>query len=334
MAIYKLKPRKDTTIYPDYPTMNTGLDEIIEILPSREGSSRILIEFDNEELQNLVGLISGSYEAELKLYKAEIESLNKNTKVNVFPVTGSWDMGTGRYLDKPINTRGVTWNYKGYTGSDIWSYPGGDYITDYDISYTFGYYDELDLSFNVTPIVEDWLEGILENDGFILKLDSDQEFLNEAVLKYFSRDTHTQYYPHLTIKWDDSEYEEEDNLIETPEYIMSTRKKDIYNINSSPLIKINVSEKFPQRQYHTTYQYQRKHLPESSWYAIKDLRTDEYIINFSPEYTKISTLNGESFFKLYMNGLEPERHYAVCVKTIIDGELTIWQDMSTFKITK
>ena len=30
MAIYKIFPEKDATLYTQYPTMNTGLDEILE----------------------------------------------------------------------------------------------------------------------------------------------------------------------------------------------------------------------------------------------------------------------------------------------------------------
>jgi hypothetical protein len=31
MAVYKIFPEKDATLYSDYPIMNTGLDEILEI---------------------------------------------------------------------------------------------------------------------------------------------------------------------------------------------------------------------------------------------------------------------------------------------------------------
>jgi hypothetical protein len=30
MAVYKLFPEKDATLYSEYPEMNTGIDEIIE----------------------------------------------------------------------------------------------------------------------------------------------------------------------------------------------------------------------------------------------------------------------------------------------------------------
>ena len=51
MAIYKIFPEKDTTIYSDYPTLNTGLDQILEIKNSVSSFdanpqvSRILIKF-------------------------------------------------------------------------------------------------------------------------------------------------------------------------------------------------------------------------------------------------------------------------------------------------
>jgi hypothetical protein len=52
MAIYKIFPEKSATLYSFYPTLNTGLDEILEISTfySIEGTdevSRALIKFSS-----------------------------------------------------------------------------------------------------------------------------------------------------------------------------------------------------------------------------------------------------------------------------------------------
>ena len=68
MAYYFLFPETDTTIYsqPDRSKMNTGNDEILEIVKERGSTdnilypSRILIKFKNEDLTNLVNNTIGS----------------------------------------------------------------------------------------------------------------------------------------------------------------------------------------------------------------------------------------------------------------------------------
>ena len=61
MAIYKIFPTQDATLYSISPEMNTGLDEILEVslkvgdigTPAPQ-SSRFLIQFDTDELVNLI----------------------------------------------------------------------------------------------------------------------------------------------------------------------------------------------------------------------------------------------------------------------------------------
>ena len=62
MAYYFLFPEKDATIYshPDRKGMNTGHDEILEIVKEKGSSdslyypSRVLIKFKDEEIQNRI----------------------------------------------------------------------------------------------------------------------------------------------------------------------------------------------------------------------------------------------------------------------------------------
>ena len=56
MAVYKLFPLKDATLYSGTPDKNTGLDEILELSIISNGFypdvSRFIIKFDNDELIN------------------------------------------------------------------------------------------------------------------------------------------------------------------------------------------------------------------------------------------------------------------------------------------
>ena len=54
MAIYKLFPSKDSTLYTQNPLMNTGLDEILEastyLLNDKAQTSRYLMKFSQNEI--------------------------------------------------------------------------------------------------------------------------------------------------------------------------------------------------------------------------------------------------------------------------------------------
>ena len=61
MAVYKLFPSKDATLYSLFPSMNTGLDPIIEATlttfaysnPNPQ-TSRFLIAFDDGEIESVI----------------------------------------------------------------------------------------------------------------------------------------------------------------------------------------------------------------------------------------------------------------------------------------
>ena len=63
MAVYKLFPSQDATIYSLFPSMNTGLDEIIEATETsfaysdpNPQTSRFLINFSETEIEWLLKL--------------------------------------------------------------------------------------------------------------------------------------------------------------------------------------------------------------------------------------------------------------------------------------
>jgi hypothetical protein len=73
-------------------------------------------------------------------------------------------------------------------------------------------------------------------------------------------------------------------------------------------------------------------LPTSSYYAIKDLATNEYVINFDDNYTQISSDVNGNYFDIYMSGLEPERYYKILIKTTINNSTIISDDHYYFKV--
>jgi hypothetical protein len=58
MAIYKLFPEKDSTLYSGFPVMNTGIDEILEVSTFYDTTSpevsRFLIQFSQTEIEDVL----------------------------------------------------------------------------------------------------------------------------------------------------------------------------------------------------------------------------------------------------------------------------------------
>jgi hypothetical protein len=79
-----------------------------------------------------------------------------------------------------------------------------------------------------------------------------------------------------------------------------------------------------QQAFRTSISYANsKALPSSSYWSIKDLDTEEIIVDYDTSYTKISCDSSGNYFNVYMNGLEPERYYKVLIKSVFSNNETI-----------
>jgi hypothetical protein len=369
MAVYKIFPSQDATLYSAYINQNTGLDEILEattnfitgstrIDGAAPQTSRFLIKFSDTDIAYVTSsLATGDFQANLKLFIANSSGLKADTVVLANAVAEDWEMGTGRYLDSPETQNGVSWLWTDYSGSSKWttssftsgttgSYSGsnvggGVWWTGSEVSQTFGYYSDLDLNFNVTEIVKNWTgsSSVWSNYGFIVRQTQSQEFIdniNQQVnLKYYSRDTHTIYPPTLEFKWDDFSYNTGSlTVLNTlPATLTLAENPGTFFSESINKFYINARPEYPIRVWQTASYYTNNFaLPTASYYAIKDLDTDEYIIDFDTTYTKLSCDASGSYFTLYMNGLEPERNYKVLIQTTINGSTVVYDDDYYFKV--
>ena len=370
MAIYKLFPEQDATIYSLFPLMNTGIDEIIEATTTIFGEdinpqvSRFLVKFNDEEINEIINdnIQNSNFAVYFKTFTATVSGLGTSIQMELYPISGSWANGTGKYLDSPLNSTGVSWEWKQYSGSDRWSSSnfssfvtasyqsslpgGGNWYTASSNpnlqvfqSTSFGYRTDTDLSFNVTDIIHAWVSGTIINDGLIIKQSKENEFIDNSSrhteFKYFSVDTNTIYPPQLEFRWDDYVYNTGSlNIIDTSDVIITLpNNTNEYYFDSIQTFKINTRPKYPTRTFQTSSIYTTNYyLPTSSYYAIKDLDTNEYVIDFDDTYTKISADSYGNYFKIYMNGLEPERYYKILIKTIINGTTLILDDNYYFKV--
>ena len=489
MAVYKLFPSQDASIYSAYPAMNTGLDPILDVfntLPSTSPSpqvARSIIKFDQSEIEDVidnVAKITGSWDlwsGSLKAYVAKATNIILNSNLEVYPVSGSWNNGSGQYLDNQINGTGVSWVYQAYSGSRPWlqggfnplvtgSYSGsnnagggnwytgsGGYenINSLVQTQNFNLRSTKDLNINVTDTLKVWYSSSkdinpgqieISNEGFLLKWEDSKEFITESAvtpqLSFYSVDTNTIYPPCLEIKWRDFTYstssgdfkygrtltgsyptneltssiscsytqslpapdsytgdgggatfgatfnsssmlnifvkdlglgyKEGDVLtwtatqlnnldavsgattnavvtvstfdikqlpvLETPDLAIALdSNQGVYYSESINDFRINARPLFPPRTFTTESNYTVNYaLPSSSYYAIKDLDTNEYVVDFDKEFTQISCDSTSSYFTVYMNGLEPERYYNILIQTEVDGQTIVMDENYYFKV--
>ena len=376
MAIYKLFPSQDATIYSQYPVMNTGLDAICEIynvlnINGGPSVSRFLTLFNQEELEDILDNIIGnkSWEAHFNSFIATAQGINSEYTLETWPVAQEWNNGTGEFLDSPQTTNGVSWEYplnpdnpswtlSGSIGTELytssfnsafssqgggnWFYSGSN-VTTYVVTQSFNLRDIKDFNLNVTDIVNSWYSGSIPNYGFITKWENSIEFntssFDQPILKYYSVDTNTIYPPQLEFKWRDYSTVLTSSLSSS---IVSTTDLKI-SLNENPgsfypesinRFRVNLSPLYPTRVFQTSSLFTNQYfLPQTSYFAIKDLDTNEFVINFDELYTQISSDNKGNYFDVYMSGLEPERYYKVLIKVILNGSTKIFDDNYYFKIT-
>ena len=369
MAIYKIFPEKSATLYSYYPTTNTGLDEIIELstFATLDGTSEVsrgVIKFPTNQISESLSTKVGNkaFDVYLKLYLANASSLPLDYTLNAHPLSGSWDVGSGKLGNVPITTDGASWKYKSSLLAGTTWYTAGSYPTNTTASYrsggnvggglwytssnfqatqSFTNLTSKDIELKVTNVVRAWYSSSINNDGFILKHSSSIEFNPSSSafeLKYFSGNTHTIYPPCLEIRWDDSLYVTGSlPIVSASTYVVSLgNNKGEYQQGSIQRFRVNVREKYPTRVFQTTSLYlNNKALPSSSYWSIKDLDTEEIVVDYDRIYTKISCDFQGNYFDVYMNGLEPERYYKLLFKTeLLDGEIVISDSNYYFKVIR
>ena len=384
MAYYFIFPEKDSTIYshPDRTKMNTGGDEILEIVKEKGSSdsryypSRVLIQFKSAEIESTISdkigssiFNNGTTEVALQLLSSEHKNLASNLNLEVFAVSQSWDEGTGRFSNLPTSSNGSSWVYRdndtdktewttssfgvGSTGSIDASgitEGGGVWYTGSNFQGTQQFLrgDNLDTNIDVTSIIQKFSASLfasqtyptgIENNGFLIKQpDSVEQNTSSSFgeMKYFSVDTHTIYPPKLAFKWDDSVHGLQSSAKQSGELNVSLyRNKEKYNKNDEATFRVHVREKYPVRQFTSSSNYLNPgYFTTSSFYSIRDAHTEEEVIPFDNNFTKLSADSEGMYFKIFMNGLQPERYYRVLFKHTNNEGTTIYDNKYHFKVVR
>tara|TARA_Y100001963_G_scaffold85539_1_gene118264 strand:+ start:1455 stop:2585 length:1131 start_codon:yes stop_codon:yes gene_type:complete len=368
---------KDTTLYEESQSLNSGLDEILEVRKDKnaDGSviyvSRALIKFDLTYISQSVvdGLIS-SPTYYLNLYDANSQALNISQKLYAYPVSQSWDVGSGRQDSNPIIEDGASWRYRDngttetqwssvYTGSGGTWYSGSDGQYSLEASQSFTH-EAADVRMDVTGIVNNWIYSgsSYANEGFMLKRsgsigNSDSSLPEGDTTHYgrfvfFSRDTHTVYQPKLEVVWNDSKWAtgslsalSSDNLDDMVLYMRGLRPE--YKEKSKVKFRVIGRERYPEKTYSTsgysTGYTTAKYLPSgSTYYQIKDAYTEEIIVPFGSG-SVVSCDSTGNYFNYWMDGLQSERFYRIEYKVVsgsgtADETVEFYDEKHTFKVVR
>lgn len=386
--IYFYYPSKDTTLYEEYTSKNTGRDEILELTKETSGSSkredgstysdtyntRILIQFDYTNISaSIVDTTiptfhtgsTTSASAYMKLHISREDLITDTETIDMVPISmsaaKSWTEGLGREhnVDEQgmaIADQGASWKYSKLETSQEWSmltdangpissswsttsgggtWHGNDaYSGSQDLTITSG-----DLSLNITNGIGRHLDGTITNQGWIVKRTNTNETNSSRFgsHKYFSLDTHTIYSPKLEVKWDDSSFATGtlteltgDDILVFPKNNAGEYKKD-----SRERIKVQGRERYPTKTYATSSDYTNiKYLPTSSYWAIKDMHSEEYVIDFDTTYTKVSCDSSGNYFDFWMDGLQPERYYKFLFRVDRGTKKQYFDEDYIFKIVR
>ena len=201
MTIKRYIANKDTTITNAFKSdltnrgtdANMGESDSLEVFsiyaqasPDSQEKARILVQFPIEQISTDRGLgnlpPSGSVSFIMKLSNAVHPfTVPRRFTLVTNPISGSWDEGYGLDMESYTDTGYANWISSSQTIA--WDNEGGDYYEDIEASQFFE--DGLeDLELDITDIVEQWVDGSIENNGLIVRLSSSYE---EADTSYYTK---------------------------------------------------------------------------------------------------------------------------------------------------
>ncbi len=173
--------------------------------------ARILIEFDLSEINADNNPTGTKYF--LKMYNAKHPfTLPRDFTMEVLAINGEWEEGRGldmdNYSDLTYDVTGSNWIKR--KGSTSWGAQGGSTHASpiFDASFSVG--DE-DLEVDVTTLVDQWIAGSKNNNGFMVRMSSSLESAPESFFtkKFFARSTEFYFSrPVLEARFDDSKQDD------------------------------------------------------------------------------------------------------------------------------
>lgn len=360
--IHSIYPIVDTTIYEYYPNKNTGLDSILDLSKVLESNTiynnRALIKFDISTIKDeiLKGNITNP-KFYLNLYTVDAQEIPVSHKIEVLPLAEDWDSGVGRFISNPENVLASSWynafktnnatipwttaSYAPNTTGSYYTNPGGGvWYDNYSVTQSYNN-NKTDIRVDVTIIVNEWLNNTFPNYGFVVKKHADSELDNTRfqTLQYFSADSRTVYTPKLEVAWDNSQFIT-GSLVELNQNKQITlylpNLKQAYNEGSRDRIDIKVREKYPIITFATQSNYLVANYAATSslHYSVRYADTDEVVIPFDDDYTKVGCDENGNFISMWFDGLYAEKYYKFVFRLKKNSFVEYHDNNYVFKVVK
>lgn len=355
-----IKTTEDATIYQRYPSLNAGLDEILEVgkviketdTPNfyATGSARALLNFDISE-----GDYTASAEYYLNLYLANATNVNRYQYIEICPISASWVEGSG-YFNQNIRNSGdgVSWQTASvaYGTPTTWSNAGGTVSTTLTASYQFS---EIPLTSNVRVNITSLIAPIVEGlptaeelasgsasslvppfNGLLLRFPTSDETNanNYGNIKFFSGNTHTVFEPTIEVVWRNQTFVT-GSLKPIPSSNLSIIPKNLkesYIQGEVDKIYLVIRDKYPDKKFDSTQRYKNMYyLPSESYYRLRDDTSDIEIHKFDA-FSAINCDASGSYITLDTTGLNIGRFYSLDLK-VKSGNLVFFPEFKyTFKV--
>ena len=190
------------------------------------------------------------------------------------------------------------------------------------------------------------MNGSIDNNGLIIQQSEEPTTTTDDSdgrnLKFFSRNTHTIYFPRLVAKELDSSFTttglNELNISgSVPNYVYVKQIKPSYKEAETVRFRIGCRPQFVNKSFSTTVQsYTGSYIPQDSGsYSIQDLSTGETIVPFG-SYSLLNCDSYGNYFTQDLNTFQLNRFYKILIKvTQMDGTEIIYDDDSfEFKVVQ
>jgi hypothetical protein len=179
-----------------------------------------------------------------------------------------------------------------------------------------------DINMDISDIMNGWFSASISNYGVVVKHPNyiEQNTASYVDLKFFSVDTHTIYPPTIQFKWDDAYYYPQGTNYVLNDQITITIANNPGQFKQDQVYKMRTAVRYtyPPRTFSTQSAYLNQlYLSEQSYWALQDVKTEEMIVDFDSNFTKLSADSIGNYFTLYTKGLEVNRFYRILIKTSI-----------------
>jgi hypothetical protein len=320
-----IKPSQDASIYQQYSTLNSGLDEILEVGKVAKSltatnayasaSARTLLQFDIPSANQYPS--TANYYLNLRI--ANATNINRYQSLEIYPVSKSWIEGSGYFQQDIKNVNdGVTW--KNATKTQSWTASGSDYVPSISASYVFSSVPIEDVRINITNLIAPVVSGSNQTPwyGLLIKfpLSDESDSANIGNVKFFSGNTHTIFAPTIEVAWNSQVFITGSlKPISTGNVsIIPKNIKEAYTVGEIDKIYLVVRDKYPDKRFDAVQRYKTTYyLPSESYYRIKDEVSGMTMYDFD-SYSAINCDASGSYILLDTSALEVSRYYTIELK--------------------